>query len=47
MRWFREPSAILLVAQLAALAFYPFMEGNEVGRALFAKRSSISTRPAR
>jgi hypothetical protein len=34
--WHREPSAILLGAQLAALALYPFTEGNEVGRALFS-----------
>jgi Ion channel len=34
--WHREPSAILLAAQLAALALYPFMEGREVGRALFS-----------
>jgi Ion channel len=33
--WTREPSAILLAAQLAALALYPFMEGNDAGRALF------------
>jgi hypothetical protein len=32
----REPSAILLLAQLAGLLLYPFMEGNEVGRALFS-----------
>ena len=31
-----EPSAILLVAQLAAVLLYPFMEGSEVGRALFS-----------
>lgn len=32
----REPSAILLAAQLAAVLLYPFMEGNGVGRALFS-----------
>ena len=32
----REPSAILLVAQLSAVLLYPFMEGSEVGRALFS-----------
>ena len=32
----REPSAILLAAQLAAVLLYPFMEGSEVGRALFS-----------
>jgi hypothetical protein len=31
----REPSAILLAAQLAAVLLYPFMEGSDVGRALF------------
>jgi hypothetical protein len=31
----RDPSAILLVAQLGGLLLYPFMEGNDVGRALF------------
>jgi hypothetical protein len=31
----REPSAILLAAQLAGLLLYPFMDG-EVGRALFS-----------
>ena len=45
MRWlactrmrgaFREPSAILLFAQLSAILLYPFMEGSEVGRALFS-----------
>jgi ion channel len=34
--WHREPSAILLGAQLAALAVYPFLEDNAVGRALFS-----------
>ena len=33
---FREPSAILLFAQLAAVLLYPFMEGEDVGRALFS-----------
>jgi hypothetical protein len=32
----REPSAILLAAQLAAVLLYPFMEGSDVGRALFS-----------
>ena len=32
----REPSAILLGAQLGALLLYPFMEGNGAGRALFS-----------
>src|SRR5829696_4335994 len=32
----REPSAILLVAQLAGVLLYPFMESSSVGRALFS-----------
>jgi hypothetical protein len=32
----REPSAVLLAAQLAAVLLYPFMEGSDVGRALFS-----------
>ena len=32
----RQPSAILLVAQLGAVLLYPFMEGSAVGRALFS-----------
>ena len=32
----REPSAILLAAQLAGVLLYPFMEGRDVGRALFS-----------
>ena len=32
----RDPSAVLLVTQLAALLLYPFMETSEVGRALFS-----------
>jgi hypothetical protein len=32
----REPSALLLLAQLAAVLVYPFMEGSDVGRALFS-----------
>ena len=32
----RQPSAILLVAQLAAVLVYPAMEGSDVGRALFS-----------
>jgi hypothetical protein len=32
----REPSAILLAAQLAGVLLYPLMEGSDVGRALFS-----------
>ena len=32
----REPSAVLLVVQLAAVLLYPFMEDSDVGRALFS-----------
>ena len=32
----KEPSAILLAAQLAGVLLYPFMEDNEAGRALFS-----------
>jgi len=32
----REPSAILLGAQLLAVLLYPAMEGNDVGRSLFS-----------
>jgi len=32
----REPSALLLAAQLAGILLYPFMEGNAAGRALFS-----------
>jgi hypothetical protein len=32
----RQPSAILLAAQLAGVLLYPFMEGSGVGRALFS-----------
>ena len=32
----REPSAILLAVQLAAVLIYPFLEGGQVGRALFS-----------
>jgi hypothetical protein len=32
----REPSALLLAAQLAGLLLYPFMESNDAGRALFS-----------
>ena len=32
----REPSAILLVAQLGGVLLYPFMERSEAGRALFS-----------
>jgi len=32
----REPNAILFAAQLAGVLLYPFMEGHEVGRALFS-----------
>ncbi len=32
----REPSAVLLTAQLAAVLLYPFMESSDVGRSLFS-----------
>jgi hypothetical protein len=32
----REPSAILLAAQLVGVLVYPAMEGNDVGRSLFS-----------
>ncbi len=32
----RQPSAILLAAQLVGVLVYPAMEGNEVGRSLFS-----------
>ena len=32
----REPSALLLAGQLAGVLLYPFMEGSDVGRALFS-----------
>ena len=32
----RQPSAILLAAQLGAVLLYPFMEGSDAGRALFS-----------
>ena len=32
----REPSALLLAAQLAGVLLYPFMEGSGTGRALFS-----------
>ena len=32
----RQPSAILLAAQLAAVLLYPFMEGSDAGRAVFS-----------
>ena len=32
----REPSAVLLVAQLAGVLLYPLMEGSDAGRALFS-----------
>jgi len=32
----REPSAILFAVQLGGLLVYPFMEGNDVRRALFS-----------
>ena len=32
----REPSAVLLFAQLAGLLLYPFMEGNDVRRSIFS-----------
>src|SRR5690242_18891821 len=40
MRWFRAakrtPSAVLLVAQLAALLVYPLLEDNPASRAVFS-----------
>jgi Ion channel len=32
----REPSAVLLAAQLAAVLLYPFMESSDAGRSLFS-----------
>ena len=32
----REPSAILFLTQIAAVLVYPFLEGSDVGRALFS-----------
>jgi hypothetical protein len=32
----REPSSILLAAQLAGVLLYPFAEGSHAGRALFS-----------
>ena len=32
----REPSAVLLAAQLAGVLLYPFMEDSDAGRALFS-----------
>jgi hypothetical protein len=32
----REPSAVLLAAQVAGVLLYPFMEGRQVGRPLFS-----------
>ncbi|HLM09778.1 MAG TPA: potassium channel family protein [Thermoleophilaceae bacterium] len=32
----RQPSALLLTGQLAAVVLYPFMEGSSAGRALFS-----------
>ncbi len=32
----REPSAVLLAGQLAAVLFYPLMEDSDAGRALFS-----------
>jgi hypothetical protein len=32
----REPSAVLLAGQLAAVLLYPFMESSDVGRSLFS-----------
>jgi ion channel len=32
----REPSALLLAAQLAGVLLYPLMEGSDVGRSLFS-----------
>jgi Ion channel len=36
LRALREPSAILLAAQLGAILLYPFMESSDAGRALFS-----------
>jgi hypothetical protein len=36
LSFLREPSALLLVAQLAGIGLYPFMEGSDVGRSLFS-----------
>ncbi|HEX2104946.1 MAG TPA: potassium channel family protein [Solirubrobacteraceae bacterium] len=36
LRAAREPSAILLAAQLAGVLLYPFLEGDGVGRAVFS-----------
>ncbi len=36
LRAAREPSAILLAAQLGGVLLYPFMESSDVGRALFS-----------
>lgn len=32
----KEPSAVLLFAQLAAVLLYPFTEGSDIGRAVFS-----------
>ena len=32
----RQPSAILLLAQLSAVLLYPFLEGSDTGRAVFS-----------
>ena len=32
----REPSAVLLAAQLGGVLLYPFMEDSDAGRALFS-----------
>ena len=32
----REPSAVLLAAQLAGVLLYPFMDSSDVGRSLFS-----------
>ncbi len=32
----REPSALLLIGQLLGVLLYPFMEGSDIGRALFS-----------
>jgi len=32
----KEPSALLLIGQLLGVLLYPFMEGSDVGRALFS-----------
>ena len=37
----RQPSALLLAAQLVAVLLYPFMEDSDAGRALFSRSGSL------